>query len=575
LPSLGGTILSIRLLFTGLGLLAVQMLGLSGLPICSADELDDAISDKKVSVVIELAEACVAAPADSRSIRDLLRCGRFLQTVDQVNLAGDCFEAVLSADHADSLDGPKRILVTTLAAQMRLLSGDLDAATLVLTPFLENEKADTPPNHDVGKLLHQLASLRLQAKQFDDAYKIYTSAMMHVPEELVTANELGRAWSCASSGKDHKLACRLLDGFLNEYPEHSDAGAIRSLARQCYLKQLETSLDSPSDESSLEALAGWLRNEGDVPTIIAKLDSLKPEIAERWATELLRLPLGQSTPTGDEGEDVSSSILSDFEKCAEQVALVRESTARWASRKQCWNLIAMCAEKETPDQRQDYRTIDLEKLFAESWMQLGRSDQSLVWWNFLVDIRNQDDFATLLRCAESETAAGDQIEKSQQRIDAALAKAGDDRQKLALVHLVNAQLAIRSANFDSSRQWLAQVVSSKDLDPTFPNPTLLDPTLLGRAQWLIGETFYLQRRFDEAIEAYREVEKVDPDGPYVAAALVQAGKSFEQLGRTRQAAICYGHLLSRFADSPHAEPARKRLARMEPMPDQETSTQRR
>jgi tetratricopeptide (TPR) repeat protein len=569
LPSLGGTILSIRLLLTGLGFLAFQTLGPSGIPICSANELDDALSNKKNSVVIELAEACISSPADSRSIRDLLRCGRFLQTVDQAKLAGDCFEAVLSAEPTDSLDGPKRELVTSLAAQMRLQSGDLDAATSILRPFVETEKTGLPPNHEVGNLLHQLASLRLQAKQFDDAYKIYTSAMMHVPEKLLMANELGRAWSCASSGKDHKLACRLLDGFSKDHPEHSDIGAIRSLARQCYFKQLETSLDSQTDESS-EALAGWLRNEGDVPTIITKLDSLPPEHAELWATELLSLPLGQSTSTDDESEDPPSSMSSDFEKCAEQVALVRESTARWAGRQDRWNLIAMCAEKETPEQLQDYRTVDLERLFAESWMQLGRSDQSLVWWNFLVDIRNQDDFATLLRCAESETAAGTQIEKSQQRIDAALDQAGDDRQNLALVHLVSAQLAIRSANFDSSRQWLAQVVSSKD-----PEPTPLEPTLLGRAQWLIGETFYLQRRFDEAIEAYREVEKVDPDGPYVAAALVQAGKSFEQLGRTRQAAICYGHLLSRFADSPHAEPARKRLARMEPMPDQETTTQRR
>jgi tetratricopeptide (TPR) repeat protein len=523
-----------------------------------------AIADKQVSAVSDWARQCISAPADSRSIRDLLRCGRFLQTNDQAKLAGDCFEAVLSAEPAASLGGPKHELISGMAAQMRLQTGDLDAATSILQPFLKTADANVQPHREIGKLLHQLASLRLQAKQFEDAYEIYTSAKDHVPEELVTANELGRAWSCAASGKDNKLGAQLLDSFLDAHPEHSDASAIRSLARQCYHKQLETSLESQSDES-MDALAGWLRNEGDVPTIIAKLDSLKPELAERWATELLSLPSGHPIQNEESSEDAVASTTRDFERFAEKVSMLRDSTARWAGRNDRWNLIAMCAEKENPEQQQMFRTIDLERLFAESWMQLGRSDQALVWWNHLVDVREQTDFATLLRCAESETAAGDQIERSQTRIDAAIAKAGDDPQNLALAHLVNAQLAIRSADFDSSRQWLSRVVATSGLEPT----------LLGRAQWLTGETYYLQRRFDEAIEAYREVEKRDPEGAYVAAALVQAGKSFEQLGRTRQAAICYGHLLSRFADSPHAEPARKRLARMEPMPDQETTTQRR
>ncbi len=87
---------------------------------------------------------------------------------------------------------------------------------------------------------------------------------------------------------------------------------------------------------------------------------------------------------------------------------------------------------------------------------------------------------------------------------------------------------------------------------------------MDRAQWLIGETHYLQQEFADAIEAYRRVEGIDPGGMWVSAALIQAGKSFEQLGRTREAAVCYGNLLSRFADTSHAELARRRLAAISP-----------
>jgi TolA-binding protein len=88
--------------------------------------------------------------------------------------------------------------------------------------------------------------------------------------------------------------------------------------------------------------------------------------------------------------------------------------------------------------------------------------------------------------------------------------------------------------------------------------------LRGRAQWLIGETYFLQERFAEAIDAYRRVEGIDPDGAWVAAALVQAGKSFEQLGRTQEASVCYWTLIRRFADSPHSQAARTRMASLSP-----------
>jgi TolA-binding protein len=74
----------------------------------------------------------------------------------------------------------------------------------------------------------------------------------------------------------------------------------------------------------------------------------------------------------------------------------------------------------------------------------------------------------------------------------------------------------------------------------------------------------LQQDFADAVEAYRRVEGIDPNGMWVAAAMVQAGKSFEQLGRTREAAVCYSNLLSRFADTSHAALARRRLAAISP-----------
>jgi tetratricopeptide (TPR) repeat protein len=249
-----------------------------------------------------------------------------------------------------------------------------------------------------------------------------------------------------------------------------------------------------------------------------------------------------------------ATILIAPDKGVKVAPTAREAACRWAGRTERWSMLALASENETPETASDQRTIAVERLFAEALTQTGRAKEASVWWNHLVDARRLVDFGTLLRCAETETSVGEVSTVAQKRIAAARETAGDNPFQLALVDLLDAELSIRRTEFDQARSLLERVVRSNETDSS----------LRGRAQWLIGETHYLQRSFTEAIEAYRRVEGIDKSGSWTAAALVQAGKSFEQLGRTREATVCYGHLLSRFADSSHAKVASQRLAAIEP-----------
>jgi len=153
-----------------------------------------------------------------------------------------------------------------------------------------------------------------------------------------------------------------------------------------------------------------------------------------------------------------------------------------------------------------------------------------------------------------ETSGGTHASLAEQRIAAAREAAADDRFRLTLVNLLDAELAIRQSDFDQARALLESVVRESDTSAN----------LRGRGQWLIGETWYLQQRFANSIEAYRLVEGIDPGGDWVAASLLQAGKAFEQLDRPQEASVCYGHLLRRFAESPYAATARSRMAALSP-----------
>ena len=279
---------------------------------------------------------------------------------------------------------------------------------------------------------------------------------------------------------------------------------------------------------------------------------------------------------------------------------VREAACLWAGRAGRWSMLAVASESETlspsasnsesdsgsesdsssrspsgPDGNPDHgtdrdrdesrridksRSITVERLFAEALTQTGRPAEARVWWKYLVDVRQTRDFPTLLRCAETSTPIAE-LSEATERIEAAREAAGEDPARLVLVEALSAELAIRRARFDDARARLESIVR----DAYSP------PALRGRAQWLIGETHYLQQRFPEAIEAYRRVEGVDEGGAWVPAALIQAGKSFEQLGRTREATVCYVTLMKRFSDSEHAPLARRRLATLSPDPSRSST----
>ena len=79
------------------------------------------------------------------------------------------------------------------------------------------------------------------------------------------------------------------------------------------------------------------------------------------------------------------------------------------------------------------------------------------------------------------------------------------------------------------------------------------------AQWMIGESFFHQKRYAEAIAAYEQCEGYN-FARWQAAALLQAGKCQLALGQPDQARLQFERLVTNFASSPYSEDAKIRLA---------------
>jgi TolA-binding protein len=85
--------------------------------------------------------------------------------------------------------------------------------------------------------------------------------------------------------------------------------------------------------------------------------------------------------------------------------------------------------------------------------------------------------------------------------------------------------------------------------------------LAAQAQLLLGETFFHESRFREAVREYWKVDILHTDAPrWQAAALLEAGKAYERLEKWVDAVQTYESLCSRFPQDPHIAEAAARLA---------------
>ena len=115
---------------------------------------------------------------------------------------------------------------------------------------------------------------------------------------------------------------------------------------------------------------------------------------------------------------------------------------------------------------------------------------------------------------------------------------------------LRARSLLALARFRESREVLQKIVAEKKTSST---------ETCAMAQWMIGESYFLQQQYEAALAAYDQTLTFDKFPNWQAAALLQSAKCCEQLKRREEAVQRYQRIVREFSHTQYAAEAKRRL----------------
>ena len=119
-----------------------------------------------------------------------------------------------------------------------------------------------------------------------------------------------------------------------------------------------------------------------------------------------------------------------------------------------------------------------------------------------------------------------------------------------------ARCLVSKADFDAARQILSSITQRENSTPD---------ELVARGYWMTGETYLMQRKYSDALAAYREVLKIPNQEYWISASLLQIAQCCEAVQDTQGAKDACESIVNQFSDSPFVQAARERLSRLPPI----------
>ena len=337
----------------------------------------------------------------------------------------------------------------------------------------------------------------------------------------------------------NKEAQQLLEQFLADRPTHESVDAARYELGWHYLNQNKRSAAASQFGLIIQQFKqSQYRNDALFRSAKIAFDDGDFVTAEKLANELDLLRPSDKTLADHALQLRGRALLNSKQLTAAQSAftlLLRrtksEKTRRSAAHYLADSIAGSWLQKATETAKSHERFITEQR-------------------GFNPDARKLIPHVDLRVC--QKLAERSQFEVAQKIAEKTQIRFKDFEKQYELDFIIGRSLA-NSAQFEAARKRYQAVVNSK-IGATSETAA--------KAQWMIGETYFHQELFAEALTAYYKVDSVFSFKQWRAAALLQAGKCQERLENLTQARTLYRQVINLLPKSPYAKQAETRLSQI-------------
>jgi TolA-binding protein len=558
-----------------------------------------AIQQKDAGACLQLADDLLAKFPDSPlAAQAKLAKGQALAALNKPAEAAEALQSLVdSATDSDPAAAELRTRAQSLLALSQAKLGQFDEAKQAVTQLVDSA-ADTDLTSDLKVRVGEMA----QAAGKSDVAEELLTGVANGSEKVAGRARTGLAWSHFEAGRWNEAAtafqqvldadpdgpqaaeAALLRGrslehleqfdqalvmymqVAERYPEASRAaeGLLRAArlneqlghaqqAREQYAAILEKYPEFAGLDDAIYRYA-WLLRETDGKASDKLFDRLRTEFATSPFAAEATLQLADSA-VAEKRFDEAATLLREVTR-PDAPATIRPQALYLEGRLELSRGNWADAEKPLGQLISEHPDSDLvlpaEYLVAEASFRAGNFERSLelltalsaktrensAAWLATAELRRAQSLAQLRRWSEaSEVAQG-----IQQRFP-------DFPQSYEADYIVGRAFAAQ-ADFDGARTWYAKAVDA---------PGAAETETAAMARWMIGESYFHQEQYAPALDEYLKVGEQFPH--WHSAALLQAGKSQEALGRWQAAAEMYQQLIERYPDGQlHAEATRRLTA---------------
>jgi len=422
--------------------------------------------------------------------------------------------------------------------------------------------ASKPPADLIPPTMYLLAWLDRDAKKYEPAAQRFGDLATKYPKHELAADSAFQKGLCLKEAGKTAPALAALRAYLKAYPTGKQIDAAHELIGVC-LSDLGKYAEAVKE---LGALAAVKRTATDV--VLYELAWAHRKLKQDdQATKIYRRLLAEQASSNlvTQARAELAELLEKSKGYAEAAALLQKVVADTKARPKtlsvAWYRLGMCnaklnkhaeaaaaftrfATRYPSDQNVPSALYQAGEAYAAA-KNLPQAQNSFA--TLLAKYpKNKDDDVAHLKLGELQATAN-QFPQSAATYTKFLAK----YPKSKFVYLARFGIGWAMENqkkYDDARKWYAQVTGPHS------GPTA------ARAQFQIGECWFAQGKFEQAVKELLKVEIIYPYPEWSAAALYDAGRAFEQLKRPKNAKKQYALCVKKYKDSGPAALAAKRLA---------------